>query len=144
MRSDKPINDADRTEIQHIIRDSDKAGVRREKMVSNNYTSIKRLKRIHIRLVNGIQKKDSTATSDSLHPILHNGKILVTKKNHAFNGKFNTTMKRESRNRRKFSFVHSISVLNNIRRGPRMHQRVGFAQNLARKSCKMDMVLHLD
>ena len=51
-------------------------------------------------------------------------------------------MKRESRNRRKFSFIHSISVLNSIRRGPIKHQRAGFVQNLARKSCKMDMVFH--
>ena len=99
IRSNKTIDDADGTEVQHIIRDSDKAGVRQERMVINNYISIKRLKRKHIRLINTIQKKDSTTTSNSLQPVFHNGKILVTKKSHAFNGKFDGTMKRKLRTR---------------------------------------------
>ena len=100
-------------------------------MISNNYTSIKRLKRRHIQLINTIQKMDSTATSNGLQPVSHNGKILVTKKSHAFNGKFDATTKRKLRTRRKFSLLHFITVLSNIKRGSRKHQGVDIVHRLA-------------
>ena len=67
LRSIKTIDDGDITEMNHEIKDSDKAGVSRERMVINNYTSIKRLKRKPIRLIDTQQKENSTATSNSLH-----------------------------------------------------------------------------
>ena len=51
IRSNKTINNVDCTEIQHEIRDSDKAGFRQERMVITNYTSTKRLMRKRIRLI---------------------------------------------------------------------------------------------
>ena len=53
-------------------------------------------------------------------------------------GKFNTVIKRKPRDRQGRDPSHSISMLVSIRRKP----RAGLAQNLARRSCKMDTIFH--
>ena len=54
------------TDMNHEIKNTDKAGVSREDIIINRYTSIKRLKRKPIWLIDTQEKENSTTTSNSL------------------------------------------------------------------------------